>query len=526
MEKVLIVDDEYRIGLLIKSLIHWEKLEMESLSVLDNSERALQIILSQSPDVVITDMRMPKVDGLELIRLTREAGLQTKFIVVSGYREFDYAHQALYFGVEDYILKPVQENELNKALARVKEKLNTENQTMDLYKNYKESKQILRSDLMNRLLKEGTVEKPGSSILNMNGAFYCGFDMKLDYLDYREKNEREDVIVLEKIHGIVEDLFLGHVKEFLICDKEALHIYCMINYDETQRRELNSIYADLLFKVKEYLIGFERYLVTIGIGREKLRFDEMRSSIEESYRAVCNRMSLGTGRLIFFSELTCTETDEISLAIDRAFPDLKRDIEAHSREKLTKVIEQILYLDGSLTDYDFTCFYKGAQRLTEIFFQLCPEKDPLLQERKAEILEALQHCSRVRQMVNALKTFFSEIIDLIVSNKENESVLPVRLAREYVDRHFGEKIQLETIADVVNLNPVYFSALFKKETGMNFSSYLANERMEKAKKLLVDTHDTIEAIGYSVGYNDYKYFCQQFKKLVGVKPNVYRKLYM
>lgn len=139
---------------------------------------------------------------------------------------------------------------------------------------------------------------------------------------------------------------------------------------------------------------------------------------------------------------------------------------------------------------------------------------------------ALQHCSRVRQMINTLKKSFSEIIELIVLNKENESVLPVRLAQEYVDRHFGEKIQLETIAEVVNLNPVYFSALFKKETGMNFSSYLANERMEKAKKLLVNTNDTIEAIGYCVGYNDYKYFCQQFKKLVGVKPNVYRRLYM
>lgn len=525
MKKVLIVDDEYRIGLLIKALIHWNELEMENVDVLDNSERALQVILTDSPDVVITDMRMPKVDGLELIRRTREAGLDTKFVVVSGYREFDYAQQAIGYGVEDYILKPVQEDELNKALLRVKEKLDTESKTINLYKNYMENRENLRKNLLDRILNKEEVTESESSILNFEGAFYRGIDIKLDYLEYQVKNKQEDELMLKKVRGLLEDFLSNQVKEFLLCDKKGLHIFCMINYDETQRESMNNLFSNMIGKIKEQLIGFERYAVTIGIGAEKKNLSDMSTSITEAYHAVCNRISLGTGRVIDFTELVCTKENDFSSGIEQQFSELKKSIETCSKEELEKVIEQITYLDGYLSEYDFTYIYKGAEKLIEIFFQLCPEKDPLLQERKEEIIEKISHCYRIRDLVNTLKRSFSEILDLIILNKENESVLPVRLAREYIELHYGEKIPLEMIAEVVNLNPVYFSTLFKKETGMTFTAYLANERMEKAKTLLVNTNDTIEAIGYAVGYSDYKYFCQQFKKIVGVKPNVYRKLY-
>ena len=109
--------------------------------------------------------------------------------------------------------------------------------------------------------------------------------------------------------------------------------------------------------------------------------------------------------------------------------------------------------------------------------------------------------------------------------KKIKSLRPIRQAKEYVEKHFRDKILLEDIAAIVDLNPVYFSTLFKKETNMNFSTYLINVRMEQAKKLLVSSNDTIAAIGDAVGYGDQKYFSQLFKKVVGVKPAIYRRLH-
>lgn len=116
--RVLIVDDEFRIGRLIKKLIHWGEFALECVDVVDNGGTAFEIIQSvRCPDVVITDIRMPKINGLELIAMTREIHKNMKFVVISGYKEFEYAHQALQYGVEDYLLKPVNEEELD-ALAK------------------------------------------------------------------------------------------------------------------------------------------------------------------------------------------------------------------------------------------------------------------------------------------------------------------------------------------------------------------------------------------------------------------------
>ena len=111
--RVLIVDDEFRIAMLIKKLIHWDKFSMECVNVVDNGEAALRIIREERPDIVITDIRMPKINGLDLICMARETAKETKFIVVSGYKEFEYAHRALQYGVDDYLLKPINESELN-----------------------------------------------------------------------------------------------------------------------------------------------------------------------------------------------------------------------------------------------------------------------------------------------------------------------------------------------------------------------------------------------------------------------------
>ena len=121
MKKItlLIVDDEYRIGQLVARLVHWEELNLERLGVYDNSEQAYGAILLHHPDIVISDIKMPVMDGLKLVQKVQESNLHPHFIFISGFREFEYAHTALKYGVEDYLLKPVKEEELNAVLAKV-----------------------------------------------------------------------------------------------------------------------------------------------------------------------------------------------------------------------------------------------------------------------------------------------------------------------------------------------------------------------------------------------------------------------
>lgn len=158
-KSVLIVDDEFRIGMLIKKLIHWSELNMECMEVLDDGEKAVQMVHEKNPDIVITDIRMPRVSGLDLIRIISEENkTNTHFIVISGYKEFEYAHQALAYGVENYILKPVNEEELNDSLKKIAQKINAQNDFELKKKEFQEtivkSNKIIRQNFLKNIIDQ------------------------------------------------------------------------------------------------------------------------------------------------------------------------------------------------------------------------------------------------------------------------------------------------------------------------------------------------------------------------------------
>ena len=193
--RVLIVDDEFRIGMLIKKLIRWDEHNMECLDVVDNGETAFQIVQEAQPEIVITDIRMPKISGLDLISMTREKNIPVKFVVISGYKEFEYAHRALQYGVDDYLLKPINEEELNKVLRKIAGDLaSAEQQSQErkaLQDTVSESRQIIKRDFLKNIIEqedEDEIEVEDSRV-TLEGAVYRGIDIKLDYVDYN-KNDK------------------------------------------------------------------------------------------------------------------------------------------------------------------------------------------------------------------------------------------------------------------------------------------------------------------------------------------------
>ena len=260
---VLIVDDEFRIGLLIKKLIHWTELNMECLDVLDSGETAVKIIQEKKPDIVITDIRMPKVNGLDLIKTIRESDINVHFIVISGYKEFEYAHKALAYGVEDYILKPVNEKDLNDALHKIGKKLSdkeifTKHQT-ELKRTIDKSNKIIRQNLLRNIIDQRENINLSDIPINMEGELYQGIDIKLDYIDCENMDIRHDTQTVNKVYSLVETAIRKELKEFLICQKDYLHIYCLFNYDRDKEKDIKELVSKILIQIKEYLMGFDQY---------------------------------------------------------------------------------------------------------------------------------------------------------------------------------------------------------------------------------------------------------------------------
>ncbi|MDD2971558.1 MAG: response regulator [Lachnospiraceae bacterium] len=526
--RVLIVDDEFRIGMLIKKLIHWDELNLECINMVDNGETALKLLEKVEPiDIMITDIRMPKVSGLDLIQYAQKFNKDMKFIVISGYTEFEYAHRALQYGVEDYLLKPINEMELQGALKKIVEDLNQKNQNYiarkELQETVLESRQIIKRDYLKNIIEQ-EVQLEDSRVL-LEGDIYRGIDIKLDYVDYKNSNKKQDKLTVERIEGYVEEHMKDSVEETLICEKDNLHVYCLFNYDYSKSQSVKNGINAILSSIKEYVNGFEQYEVTIGVGSERNEFGEIRFSIREAYFAVGNRIKYGTGRLIYGDSIIQRMGN-----IENNLTDEQRDImcgciQGYSRNRLEQCIN-LIYSEFLMNDkLDFSLCYEIAEEIIDLFFEkinIQLEESGMMRKR---LKENCNHCYSITGLKNVLKMELGEMLDASKAAMEAESTKPIRQAQQYVEEHCSEKIVLEDLAEVVGLNPVYFSVLFKKETGINFSTYLIDVRMKKAKDLISSTNETIAAIAEQVGYKDSRYFSRIFTKEVGIKPALYRKLH-
>ncbi|MCL2865435.1 MAG: response regulator [Lachnospiraceae bacterium] len=531
--KILIADDEIRISMLIKTLVDWDKLGCICVGMADNGETAYQMIHEEKPDIVITDIRMPKCNGLELVQKTKEVYPDIKFVIISGYKEFEYARKALQYGVSHYLLKPIQEAELNKVLHVLVGELKQEHLAIEKLEEIHEtvsiSRQIIKSNILESIINQekehNTKSLEEEYNLDISAESYLGLVLKLDYRNYEAADWKQDEITINKIISVIDDQFEDHVKEKLICEKENLYIFVLLSYAKSEYKNIKDAINALLSEVQEYLIGFEHYEVTIGIGREREEFAQIRESIEEAKGAVDNRIKLGASRLIYAKNLSLDQKLEIDgflLPFEGRFQEA---ITTFSRPLLEQVVNDVFAKLQDKENVDYACSYEIARKLIIGFFSRLGAQGPIEDSLRECLLNHVLQCYSFAGLKSLLKKYLGDYLEKCFLAIESEPVKPIKKAMQYIDEHYQEKIGLEELAEIVGLNPVYFSTLFKSETGLNFSAYLIKIRMAAAQQILCNSNETIAAVAAQVGYKDVRYFSQLFSKNVGVKPALYRKLH-
>ena len=530
--KVLIADDEYRIGILIKTLIKWDDLNLEFIDIVNNGEDAFNVICEKKPDIVITDIQMPKKTGLELIASLSEKKLNIKYIIISGYKDFNYAHKAIQYGVKSYLLKPIDEHELNNTLKQVRYELTNENIQQEKVKIYENeiiaSKQIIKKNFFRDIIRAKKYS-PDNNEKNYNivlGApLFRVIDIKLDYSDFNNIDKKQDRITIEKITGIVEKIFDDNICEDIIYADESLNIYCMLNYSVEKSAAIKDYINNVLIDIEKFLLGFEMYQVTIGIGQEISDFNEITRSLEEAVKAVNSRIKRGNRRLIYAENISFKNNLTIRQRLGSLEKKYINAVNTYSLPEFEKTVDNIFEKVAMEDRIDFSYYYDMASYIIKLFFKQIDDNNEDSYNAQKYLLDISQHCSCASNIKKLLKKHLSEYLATSYKRLELKSTKPVREAKDYIDNHFSEKITLESISEVVILNPIYFSVLFKKETGDNFSSYLVKIRTEKAKEMLKNSNQNISSIAESVGYKDVRYFSRLFTKNVGIKPAIYRKLY-
>jgi two-component system response regulator YesN len=482
--KVLIVDDEPWIVYGLKNLIDWETLGFKVIGEAYNGVTALEMILKEKPDVVISDIRMPGLNGIELIEKMKQEGLDTATILISGYSEFEYARKAINLGAFDYLLKQVNQKELTDTLLRLKQHLNrTENALKRLDLSLDDIFELL--DPVNKV--------------KINN-FLASKDILFDLPHYRYINCLYPHTTVSG--GAEEIVSFGGMQYIRFRTGQNKSSY-LINYDE-----LNNP-LELLNFVTEKLADAEH----IGISSIGIFSTSIAKLYQESDIALFSFLTFPEQKLIEYKE-----TDNTAFMSEKIFA-IEAAIKEHNQAKIRDLLDEIcesckteqVYIEQLANVYN---------QIVSLIYKFYSKSEAIHEIEYLHYSQITRFYSRVEQLFDWIKTFFDQQPgeEIQVSNELLRKII------EYMDNHYTEDILLSTLSKKFNISLGYLSGLIKKETGITYSEYVINKRLNLAKELFKDHSLSIQDIVHRVGYKDYFHFNKLFKKHIGITPGKYRKI--
>ncbi|MCM0647326.1 response regulator transcription factor [Clostridium swellfunianum] len=512
MYKVMLVDDEILILDGLKELIDWETLGLEIVNTSLNGEEALKEFTEVNPDIVITDISMPKMNGLMLIKEIKAISDRTRFIILSGYDEFNYAKEAIRLGIENYILKPINEEELEATLKNTIEKLKLSSKLPVLEKKKIEilKENILYRWVTNNISSYELKEREFVLDIKLGLSFYMAGIINLKKCDNHKTYE---------IYLAIKDL----AEKMLDCSVfRDLDNNIVIIYGSNDYETINKDFQDMIESVETILEEKYSIFYFITLGSIENGHENAHKSYQTASKIQDYLLIYGYNKII---------TYDMFSSMEGFIEDSQLDAKEFNKVFLSKDLESVETYIGKIFDNLTTQaritpegIYDIAIKMIFLITQLSDElKLPGWDKKenvKSLITEVLSFktTEEIKEVV-LLKS--REFINLV--NEEQSSISPiVQQVISHIDKHYGEELSLKTLAQKYNINPSYLGQVFNKEIGESFSDYLNKIRNEKAKELLLNTNLKVNEIAVKVGYIDTSYFYRKFRDYFGISPNTMR----
>lgn len=536
MIKIFLVEDEIAIRKGIKNSIDWEKEGYEFVGEAGDGELAYPMILKTKPDILITDIKMPFMDGLQLSKLVRKELPATKILILSGYDEFEYAKEAIKLQVAEYLLKPISSAKLLDVLAQVKEVIRQEQEEKELIKKYKEdmkeNRELEKERFLNQIITQNLslaqILETGESLgMDLSAPLYNVLLLKITENGGKQETYAEIESALDTLSGVFS--FRRGVDEWLF----------LLTADDAEKmeRRIESC-RKTVRQITEKTDPPVEYFGALGNPVERLR--EIKNSLKEAekkfafqYFKKWNQILEIPVRDVGSSENPQTEKKENEELL----------ISSVQVDKLNhKIIENFIHtglrreVSNFVDDYFMSMGEKSVQSLmfrqyVAMDFYLAAvaflERLGFSSKELVERCGDLKEMEQVIQTIEQTKEYIKKVLDATLECRESVSRKRysdlLKEAVSYIEHHYEEEdISLNQVAASVNISPSHFSTIFSKEMGETFIEYLTNVRMERAKQLLRSSTMKTAEIAYAVGYKDAHYFSYLFKKVQKCTPREFR----
>ena len=530
--KVLIADDEIKVCRLIQHLVDWDALEMDIVGFANDGKTAYESICEKKPDIVITDIRMPFMDGLELSRLIKKELPLTEIIILSGYEEFEYAKEAIKIGVSQYLCKPISGEELLKEINLLADKITEKRKEQEIKEKYiREVEENFIEEKRNFFQYLVTGTKSISELLeiakkihiDLSSIWYNIILLKIQSMTHAHDEYSGSMV---KVEQKLKELDEGD--HFAAFDRNLEGKALLVKADTEE--ELTRIQNDYIRKMKDLLGDYSHVRYFAGIGMPVNRLSELPASFESASHAFAHRYLTRESGIWNYQDIeqkkhqiddfnigsvNAKELDRNKLRDFLKFGD-KNEVVYFVEEYIndlgnnamkSNMFRQYLVMDTYFCVVDFVVDLQFSKDEIEVF------------SADSEILQNNENSMKYMERI------ISKALELREKSASNRYGDIVDEVMKYIEEHYAqEDLSLNILASHVNFSPNHLSMVLSQQTGQTFIKYLTDFRMNKAKELLRCTGKRSSEIGLEVGYKDPHYFSFLFKKTQGMTPTQYRGL--
>jgi len=527
--KVLIVEDEKLTRESIQRDLN--SLGYDLVEQAADGIEALATIEAYRPDVVLADIRMPRMDGLRLLQETMKLNASPIFVIVSSYDSFEYAKTALEEGAFAYLLKPVAKNDLKSCLIRVENRINREREETKRMTtaDHKAKKyiQLAKKQLLQQWIE---AEKTNEDELRTQ---FKAMDVLLPYerfvvltlgIDQFEKLATgKSAADMQLYQYCIENITLEMIEDLgvTILAFEAEHEQgFLVNFPNDPLLEEQLVQT--LNKIVETVSQYFSFTVTVGVGETVGSLSQIHRSYAQARKAAMNRITQGGNRTYIYREIE-SKLNEASVAIDfETEQKLFLSMEKCELDTARTILERLYRQTNEQSESFMKLNFNVAATLIKLLNRLGMNPEPFLGS-ELKLYRKLNGCTSLEQLMLVVDGILEVCFEQIGKNEKIWNNTVMAKAMEYIILHYNEDISLQIISDHINMSPAYLSKQFKKTYNQNFIEFLIQYRMDKARELLKSGNYTANEVSSLVGIKDEKHFFRTFKKITGVTPGTYKR---
>lgn len=532
MFKVLIIDDEPTIRKGLINIINWKKFQCEICGEASDGVEGLEKIEAYKPDLVFADINMPEINGLEMIKSAKQIVPHSKFIILSGYREFSYMQEAIKIGAFDYILKPSSIEDIcevvKRAVIELKYQRDDQLEAKKLRKCFEESIPILKEKLLYDIIFQININeeeiKEGFELYGIEINEFVMIMIEIDG-DSKKKEPYQRQLYQFGIVNTVEEMFAEEfkVEKIVLNNKQIAFI---IGTHETVELLEEDVYKKV-HSIQQLVESCFDFTVSIAISTKGKDVDELHEKMMECKNALAYRFYMGNSSIILYRDLSGFYKGQDNLAFDGIDKVLCNTIKTGNEEDVVHILGQIndKVIQTNLDPEYIKTFYWNLIyeiNMIRISIKNLEVQDKDLSHDISSLYKLIDNATQVKELQDLLEDVAMSVVHRINRyNKKNINQI-LQKAMDYICENYTMSITLNELAEHTYVSTYYLSRMFKKELGKNFVEYLNEVRIDRAKELLKDNKYKTYEVAELVGIQDPHYFSKIFKKYVNMTPTEYK----